>query len=220
MGRYWRRCLGVETTFVFDTNVFVYAGESWREGYRKAREWTPVGGEFRISACRRRLAEAMSRYLFDLCKSGYIECLVPDTVPQEIRLTREPRLRSEMESILREANIRVEETSKRYKPEDVIYLVSPEHREEIRKFIESCRHRAKKLGISMTSDPYLILLARERNGVLVTGDKRLARIARLVGVKVLYIMDSRQVIEEFDGELSRLIRLVKRQQAIHSHIHI
>ena len=186
---YW-----VRQRFVLDTNTLIYAAETWDEGYRRAVEWARVKeARPRGFLAGRRYGEAVARHVLDLCALGEAECVVPEVVVHEVELTGEEDLRSRALELVALAKVRVVrglDISELYR------LVPHELQHEVRRVVESARRRGEKVGLPMSADPYLLLLALKKGYTLVTTDRKLADLAQRLGIDVVYPVARRVKVGE------------------------
>jgi len=143
---------------------------------------------------RRHRSEYESRKLLTSCDGYTHTCTIPLEVYRE--LTRSPRLRriarvvlGELEEVEREyyrVNRLAYGFSKVFKPRLGIGMPS---RESVRKV----REAMEMLGIRVHhADMYALALALDRGATLVTGDNNLAKLARYLGVDVVYTLEAKK----------------------------
>ena len=176
---YWNR-----ERYLLDTSSLIYAAEDWNEGYMRAISWAETKEKDPVTyLAGRRHGEGVARYILDLCALERSECYVPDVVVHEVQLTEEEDLRDRALKLLSEAKVKVIETGS---VEELYSLVPYHMRDSIRALIEEARSRGRRLGIGISADPHLLLLALKHGYTLVTADRRLAELATLLGIDVVY----------------------------------
>jgi len=142
---------------------------------------------------RRHDSEYESRRMLTLCDGETYTCYIPEEVLDELR--RSPRaLHSAMTLIdpyrIEEEYVRknrlAEGFARVFRPR---LIISKAPMNYVRRVIEASRRYGIRIHYA---DVYALALAMSKNATLVTGDRRLADLARMLGVKVKYTLESKK----------------------------
>ena len=140
---------------------------------------------------RRHRSEYESRKMLSLCDGETYTCYIPEEVMEELRRSR--RILHSARVLLDPYSVEEEYVRKNRLAEGFARVFRPRliieraPRSYVRRVIEASR----QLGIKIHyADVYALALAMAKGATLVTGDGRLAELAKMLGVKVRYTLEA------------------------------